>query len=398
MIKIYNLKKEIQNNDTILSAKIDSELNIPGRLWFSVPNNYGEYLVNEQYDAFLVGILFIAIKNNEEIFIDGSISEKLFFNINNYVIPLINSYIETNNNIKVQITKSNSKKLMESYGVGTGFSGGIDSFSTIFERYEKEEIKNNKINTLVMLNVGSHGNKNSEAVEKKFKERFNYLKSFPDEIEVPFIPVNSNLSDFYDQHQQTHTLTLVSGILSIQKGLNKYYVSSAGLDYGNYFKFSDSYQTIDIGAYSDPVLLPLLSTETLNFISDGHQYTRAEKTAILSDYEPTKNFLNVCVSGDDTYENCSECSKCSRTLMTLDSLNKLEDYDNIFDIEKYKSKISKKYEARQVLTQDKDFFAKDNVQLAEKHGKKLPSKVGALVILLPNIIRTHIGKIVRSIF
>src|SRR5699024_5784357 len=122
-------------------------------------------------------------------------------------IPLINSYIETNNNIKVQITKSNSKKLMDSDGVGTGFSGGIDSFSTIFERYEKEDVENNKINTLVMLNVGSHGNKNPDFVEKKFIERFNYLKLFPNEINVPFIPVNSNLSDFYDQHQQTHTLT-----------------------------------------------------------------------------------------------------------------------------------------------------------------------------------------------
>lgn len=93
---------------------------------------------------------------------------------------------------------------------------------------------------------------------------------------------------------------------------------------------------MDIGAYSDPRILRLLSTESTELILDGLSHDRVEKTTQIVEYEPVHRYLNVCVSGDDTHENCSIFSKCCRTLMTLNSLGKLDDVNHLFDVPIYK--------------------------------------------------------------
>ena len=54
-------------------------------------------------------------------------------------------------------------------------------------------------------------------------------------------------------------------------------------------------------------------------------------------------YLDVCINGSfvektNTFLNCSTCSKCMRTLITLDYYKKLENFKNIFDLNKYYNK------------------------------------------------------------
>lgn len=316
-------------------------------------------------------MLYPAMQYGEDIHIEGVVSSKLLFNLNNYVIPLIKSFSPSSKSIKVTASKVSTKNY-QGEGVGTGFSGGVDSFCTIYDHYELEEDPNYKINSFLFLNVGSHGSKNKEKVEKTFKTRFNYLKEFPLEIGVDFIPVDSNLYMFHPWgHQKTHTLTSASGILFMQNLFKRYYYASAGLNYGEMLATADKYKEHDIGAYCEPILLPLLATESMEIIADGTQYNRIEKTIRIADYKPAQRYLNVCIIGGDTYKNCSVCSKCRRTLMTLNSIGKLEDFSKVFDIKKYKSKAEKRYVAKQLVFQDEDLFAKKNVELAKKNNIKL---------------------------
>lgn len=370
-MKINNLRT-IDNDDYLtISAKIESEKIGNKELWFSIPKQYKNYLCTSQMDAFLVGLLYPAMQYNEDIYIDGCVSKKLLFNINTYVIPLLMSYSNSAKKIKVNAKSVSSEKFIGK-GIGTGFSGGVDSFSTIYDLYQKEKDPEIKINSLLFLNVGSHG-ADQKLSQSKFQKRYHHLQDFPTEIGVEFIPVDSNLHQFHPWgHQETHSLTSIAGVLVLQNYFSKYYYSSSGLDYNDIIKSAYSYKGIDIGIFCDPILLPLLSTETIDFIIDGVQYTRTDKILNISNYGPTFKFLNVCVSGDDTHENCSACSKCLRTLLALDFSGNLDKYSNLFDIQKYK-KLKSRYIYQQVATQHTNTFSKANIDLAKYNNIKLPN-------------------------
>ena len=59
--------------------------------------------------------------------------------------------------------------------VGTGFSGGIDSFATIYEHHEKPAPEGFKLTHLFFFNVGAHGIPKApgdlEKIERQFHAR-----------------------------------------------------------------------------------------------------------------------------------------------------------------------------------------------------------------------------------
>jgi hypothetical protein len=368
---------------TIESKKLGTR-----ELWFSACREYSAAVADDRYDAFLIGMLYPAMKYGEDLYIDGTVSHRLLTQVNQDVIPLILSFSPSCKKIKVSAAGTSS----ESYGgekIGTGFSGGIDSFCTIYDHFATEPDPGSRISVLLFFNVGSHGSFHEDMIRDQFSARYEYLKQFTDEIGLDFIPIDSNLYQFHPwSHQRTHTLTSVSAVLFFQKLLRRFYYASTGLSYSEMPVYASKYKDFDIGGFCDPSLLPLLSTESTEFISDGMQYSRVDKTKRLTAYEPVYRYLNVCASRHvDSHENCSVCLKCCRTMMTLDSIGKLQDFDRVFDIEKYRSKAEKKYICLQVALQNKDAFAKSNVELARMNHFPLPGRFRATLISLPGLLK-----------
>ena len=79
--------------------------------------------------------------------------------------------------------------------------------------------------------------------------------------------------------------------------------------------------------------------------------------------------------------------------MALDSLGKLESFSEVFDLAIYRKHIFK-YKCKQRILYNFDPFARDNIKLACKKGKYIPSLLLALIVCSPLIIR----KIVKQIF
>ena len=368
-------------------------------MWYSAPVEYGNIFNIEVYDQFLVAILYPAMYYKEDIVIHGAVSKKLFKNIIHYVKNLLLTFSNelTDINIKIEgyanVTKKNSL-------VGTGFSGGVDSFATFVENYANEDDTDYKINNLFFFNVGSHGRFSNPYSKERFMNRYESCREFPNILKLPFIPIDSNVHAFHEEwgHECTDTITLVSGILSIQSILSKYYVSS-GVSYSEMLKYNKLYKNFDIAAFADPYLIPLLCSDGLEIIPNGVQYLRSEKIILISDYEYAHKYLNVCVNHIDGYtvaKNCSACSKCLRTLMALDSCDKLNDFSQVFDIGVYK-KNAFKYKCLQRLLYNKDPFAKDNVDFARKHGKTIPPLFLAFFVCLPYVIKNIVVKTLRCI-
>lgn len=394
MFNLNNIRIENSNSKSILKADFSSNYFGKDEIWFSIDNTYNNAFLPDNYNCFLVALIFPAMLLQEDIYVDGCVSKKLLFNLNNYIRGFIKIHSPDTKMIKIQAKETTDQVYPTPNHTGTGFSGGIDSLCTIYEHYEKEEFPDYKIDTLLFLNTGSHGLFSNPSTEIKFHSRYEYLSKFSP---LPFIALDSNIHKFHEfiphSHEKTVTFTNAAGILSLEHFFSKYYIASS-LSYGEAIKFGQKRLNKCTEGF-DSTLLPLLSTETLTFIPDGEQHTRSEKTEVISSYELTKRSLNVCVNHKiEDEKNCSYCSKCLRTLFTLDSMDKLEEYSSLFDIKVY-NKHKLKYKSIQILKYNKDPFAKDNVDFAKTHNKKLPSRFTAVIILIPYALKKIVKKLLK---
>lgn len=359
MMKIYQPKITQKNREITYSVEVNySQGNTA--LYYSLDADYAD-LVSCRSDAALVGLLILAMNHGEDIYISGTISERLYYNVcGTYqkilktIFPylhLINIYADD-----IQPASGNPK------GVATGFSAGIDSYCVLADHYYQKDIAPGfRITHLLYNNVGSHGS----GGETLFKQRYELLKPFVTEtIGLPFIGVNSNLNILYEtiSFQQTHTPRNASIALLLQDGIKNYIYASA-YTYQDFFIGPKKYGNMVDMAYSDLVTLPLLSTEKLNIFSAGSEYTRVDKIIKVAQIEDSYKTLDVCVN-NDIVENCSTCYKCMRTLLTLEIAGTIDRYRDAFDLEAY-YKQRNTYIAREIinshslLNQEVIRFAKD---------------------------------------
>lgn len=374
-MKISNLRVERHNDFSYLTVDIDAKYTESNKLWFSVPTQYEDWLTSDVYDAFLVAAIYPAMFYNEPIEISGDVSHRLYYNCTRYVKSIVNFFREGMNNVHIKVTgfKNAEKKY---HHVGTGFSAGIDSFVTFYDHFERETDPEYKIDSLFFFNVGSHGG-GGEKAKRKFLERYNYLKSFPDEVGLPYIPMDSNLFDFYQKHWESDAgeFCRSAAILVFEKALDKYYLSS---DYS--YKETLFFRFNNVTASFETFIYPLLSTEGCEIISDGCQYMRTDKTYLLKDYEPAQRYLNVCVSAQESACNCGKCHKCIRTLVALDTLGILERFSKVFDIEDYKRK-SYWHKCNLRYYYNTCPYINDNVDFAKASGRPFPPYIIAAIYM-----------------
>jgi len=330
MIILYKPQIMEEGSKTIIRSayKLDNKTDY---LWFSFSKNYKNYLVTENLDAFVVGLLLLAMKRGEDIELKAPISERLYYTLNHYLINALNLANLDLKKIKILATELNSARLNTSTVAGTGISCGVDSFSTIYDHINDAEPF--KIKYYTFLNAGSHEEFGGELSRKIFRDRLQLVKPFADECNIDILTIDTNINEILMMnHQQTHTIRDIACVLNLQKLFKYYYYASAyRFDYFKLNKF-------DMADY-DILLLSMLSTESITFFSAVSQYTRVERTENISNYEPTYRHLNVCAASNGTsVENCSICPKCLRTQLTLDLLGKLHLYNKVFNINKYYQK------------------------------------------------------------
>ena len=328
-------------------------------LWFAVDQQYEPWLSHENLDSFLMGIFLVAMKHGEDIYLEGPVSEKLYYNMTHGLIHIFSLLDPSFKEVSVYPGKLNPASLNPDNrnNVVTGFSGGIDSFHLLANHFFNEPPASYRVTHLVYNNVGAHGNHASDF----FHKRFNRLVDFSREMELPFVKIDSNLYEILDTDFLLSVLPRnVASVLALQKLFGKYLYASS-------YTFRDFLEHIlyRIG-YLDPLSISLLATETMEPVLVGSHITRVEKTRQVTDVESSHHHLYVCTETDrDTAENCSTCFKCSRTLLTLEILGKLHQYDQVFDLDKYQ-KIKQPY--IDSLLYYRDPFAREILDLADARG------------------------------
>jgi hypothetical protein len=347
LLTIYQPEKVKTNGKVRLQAKFDVD-GIENVLWYETSEEYGPYMTTERVDAFLVGLLWLALKKGQHILVKGRLSEKLFYSLNHHLIPLI-AQIYKHKPIHVLCDHLDSTPLPNEGAVGTGLSCGIDSLSTVYEHLDKAVPENYKITHLTFFNTGSNEMMGSKKWQENiFHERAAWSKACAIELGKDLMVVDSNINDILKMSfVKTHTLRNISALLVFQKLFRVYY-------------YSAGYQTLNAkfnrdSASYDAISLPLLSTENVAFYSAGSNFSRVQKTKMVSEFELSYNYLNVCLF---KIKNCGRCLKCKRTLLTLDILGSIEKYRNVFNLDAF-YKIKDSYIKEIMDSKDRDILFKD---------------------------------------
>lgn len=283
---------------------------------------YGRYFVDEVSDAYLVCLLLYAMENDYDLSFEGALSEDLYIQINEYLMPAIAKNIKNYKRINIE-TPSLLNLKFEPNLVATGISCGVDSFYTVLKNMKYSQESGRNINALTFFNAGASGEYGGEKARKLYEERIKLVRHVAKELNCAFITVDSNMNEFLMQnHEQTHVFRTLAIPLALQKLFKIYYFSS-GMEYNKFsFEFFDP-------AFYDVLTMPLLSTRNTNFILVGGETTRLGKVEFIADSEIVRKNLNVCVVEAN---NCGKCIKCKRTMLNLYILNKLEEFSSVFDI------------------------------------------------------------------
>lgn len=298
-----------------------------------------EKYISSNYDGPLILALPIAMRNNEKIIIKGKVSYKLFHNVTHYLMKIINIMIPECKPINIEVDGFSYSKEYNNIGVGCGLSCGIDSLCCLQDYYfDIEDDSPYKLTHVTNFDAGASGN-NSIV----FNKRVSNVELYCQETTLNILKVVTNFTSINNfEHQKIHVLRNLAIPLFFQKLFCKYYFSS-GQSYPNERLFNNNFTIKNVEVQHilfDPIIMNLISTENLEFIIHGSQYTRPQKTLKVSDNSLSYKYLDVCINGgfvskNNTILNCSTCWKCMQTLATLDYYKKLHHYKNVFELKKY---------------------------------------------------------------
>lgn len=371
-MKISNLRIESVDGKAYLKADFECGFSKVDSLWFNVDERYSSWLTADVYDAFMVEAVFLGMYHHEDIEIDGYVSKKLHKNLIQYIIPVIKSMNPSYTVVNITVKGYRDCEKSCDNIVGTGFSGGVDSFSTIVDKFELEKDKEDRINTLFFFNVGQYPGKTHEDRLKRGLLYYNNSLMFAEEICLPYVFMDSNMFQLYlpEWEYDAGPMCRISSILVFQKSLTKYYLSGS-----NHYLQQNSSINKHLDDVTDAFIYYMMSPAGLEIILDGNQYYRSEKLHNIMPYEYVHRHLNVCVNSSINVlkeKNCSMCHKCLRTLSVLESLDALDDFKDVFNLEVYR-KISYRYKCEMRLKYGKDAFSTENINFALAHGKSMPS-------------------------
>lgn len=350
-------------------------------MWFSVERKDEGMLEDRSYDSFFLVPLYLAMYHGAKLHIKGVVSRTLYRNMHDYGQQILCNFSPDLSKVDVEVEGYETLTLGSNRLVGTGISCGVDSLSTIYDRFAKEEDPEYRINSLFLFNCGTHGDFEDEKTRGIFNARYRRNAEAARDLGLPIHLVNSNLHAFTHKigEQKIGFFAIYSCALAAQRAIRKYYTSSA-YSYEEILRYWMQSRDYDMAAYCESYLVPLIQTESFELVLDGSQYRRSEKVQNIADWDIAKKYLNVCINPEEDGRNCSVCSKCKRTLIDLEALGKTQEYERVFDIKKY-AKIADEYKSELVWHYGSDGMTSGNVDFAKAMGLPLPSKFKAFARL-----------------
>lgn len=325
---IYKPEITEANGEICVSAQVKiraSDRTFPNTVWFKFPKSYNEYVTNRA-DCFATLMLPLAMRYGEDLEIGGALSLRLLNGMRQY--QRIQQIWKPDEFKLIKITchnleKINPAKIAE--GVGCAFSGGVDSFYTLWAHLPQQEPDPGyRISHCLMIN-GFDLNSMPENTEHFFKKTRQLYEPMMNKLGLDLLVAHTNIWQFMDKREwknymYTFGSVLIACALALGQLFSRFYIASS-FQYAQLFPWG-----------SHPLLDNLLCTESMESIHDGAHLMRVEKIAALSRWPETYSRLRTClfntffIDKAAKLENCCRCERCIQTMSVLDMLGVLDKY------------------------------------------------------------------------
>jgi hypothetical protein len=281
----------------------------PTEVYFEFPGEWAEW-VPESADPFAAALLIPAMMAREPLVLDPPISPMLLRNLPEIRSAFATWYPEMLAS-PITATPGAVRPAPIEPRAATFFSGGVDSFYTLFKRLGPDPLPEPLTHVIFMRGI------ETPLEEAKGTDAsLAHIQAIASELGVSVISGETNIRTFFKRHWERYyfgsglaaTAAALSGGLStvcIPSGRSYAYLHPEG---------------------SNPITDQMMSTEACRIVHDGSEANRAQKLEAAIRFAPdvVRANLRVCMMNDGGAFNCGACYKCVRTMVVLDILGELE--------------------------------------------------------------------------
>ncbi len=181
MIELSGLRRYITpNNRARLEADIkffDIDAICPAdTIYIEIDANYGGMLVNDTCDPFALVALYLAMHHKTDLRIRGNVSKRLYKNLTWYAQKILCDYSSDLVPVKIIVDGFAPTKITGTL-IGAGISCGVDSLTTLYDRFIAENDPDYKINALFFFNCGANGNYTNSFTQSMTRSRLQRAES-----------------------------------------------------------------------------------------------------------------------------------------------------------------------------------------------------------------------------
>jgi hypothetical protein len=319
------------------------------RLWFRFPPDLSDSL-GQGAEAFLAALLPVAMDLGRKLIIEATVSEQLLSGCQ----QIMSQYAAWDHRLHSVELQVRAVPIPQNTAHATAcfFTAGVDSFYTLLKNLDREASQH-RISHLLF--VRGYANCLLES-EQLFEHLFANLQSVASTLNLKLLTISSNLHSFippraagWDWYASS---VLAAPALCLAPMLRRVLIPSG-----------DTYSTLSPWG-SHPLIDPLWSTETLEFVHDGCEASRAQKLErYVAKSKIALAHLRVCDFDQSGIHNCGTCEKCLRTQIALRAL-RIDTGPEIFAQPIGLDRIARLDGGEKVI----GYYLRDNLNLLRRHG------------------------------
>ena len=247
----------------------------------------------------VAALLLSCMKLGETLVLQEPISPLLFRNLKT-IQEIYKAWVPGHS--PIEIVAPLQEQLAGPERVGLLFSRGADSFYSLLKH-------DHCISELIVL----HGFEFPWSEDSGFRSHLTSVRSVAEAFNKRVIVVRTNVKDHllrYTHWDFSHGAALASVALCLEGLISKCVIAS-----------TCSYAQLHPWG-SHPILDPLWSTESLQFLHDGTEALRVDKLRMIADNKLAMKYLRAC-DNESSSGHCGECEKCLRTMVGLHVIGRL---------------------------------------------------------------------------
>ena len=268
-------------------------------LWYELPAGWKDSL-SESSDAFVCGLLLLAMKRGEDIEAAGAVSSAFLDRLPAYQDVFANWFPRTYRRVAVHAAEIAPVE-PPSEAEASAFSGGVDSFYTLRTRLLASA-------AAARYAVFVHGFDLPLSDSDGYRWAADAYEQALSELNIQLVRVRTNVRSVLSavDWEMAHGPALISVAVLLRRLFGRFYTPSSAT------------RDDDSPWGSDPRCDPLLSVPSLEIVHDSADVHRAEKLRVLAEWPLAWPLLRVCWENPQGPRNCGRCFKCLSTMLALD--------------------------------------------------------------------------------